>query len=310
MEQPDLNELLIFARVVHAGSFTGAARLLGRPKSTVSRKVSDLEERLGARLLQRTTRKLSLTDAGRRFYEHCERAVAEAEAAQRAVSEVQDQPRGNLKVTAPVGFPWLAALVTAFLRRHPEVQVELVCTDRVVDLVEEGFDVAIRAGRLADSTLVTRHLASVRRFVVASPGYLARHGTPRTPADLATHAGIVFGGGPQRNLWQLESGGESVSVLIPPRLLTNDLEMVSEAAVAGLGIALVQEDRCVEILRRKKLRQVFTRWASPQTPIQAVYPSSRHLSAKVKAFVDHARSFLTPAPWQARVTPLAPRRIS
>src|SRR6478735_9300066 len=156
----DLNEILVFARVVDAGSFSAAARLLEMPKSTVSRKVAELEERIGARLLHRTTRKLGLTDAGRIYYEHSARIVAEIEEAEEAVSRMESAPRGLLRVTAPLSFNMLGSIVAEYLRRHPDVQVDLSCTDRAVDLVEERFDLGIRVGQLADSSLVARPLGS------------------------------------------------------------------------------------------------------------------------------------------------------
>ena len=159
----DLNEIAVFAQVVQAGSFTAAARALRMPKSTVSRKVLELEQRLGARLLQRTTRKLSLTDVGRTYFGYAARAVAELEEAERAVRDLESAPRGLLRVTAPVNFGFLGPLVAASLLRHPDVQIELMCTDRVVDMVEERVDVGIRVGPLADSSLVTRSLGSARR---------------------------------------------------------------------------------------------------------------------------------------------------
>ncbi|HUH02971.1 MAG TPA: LysR family transcriptional regulator, partial [Kofleriaceae bacterium] len=191
----DLNEILIFTRVVQAGSFTGAARSLEMPKSTVSRKVSELEERLGARLLQRTTRKLSLTDVGRTYFEHAARVVAEVEEAEQAVTRMQEAPRGLLRVTTPLNFGYLGPMVASFLDRYPEVQVEIVCADRVVDLVHEGFDVAVRAGELGDSTSIARNLGALESFVIASPAFLARHGAPEQPRDLERFDCVVFGAG-------------------------------------------------------------------------------------------------------------------
>ena len=158
----DLNEMLVFARVVQAGSFTAAAAALGMPKSTVSRKVSDLEERLHSRLLQRTTRKLSLTDVGRTYYDYCARIVGEVEDAERAVSTLQETPRGLLRVTAPINVAFLGPIVSDYLKRYPEVRLDLFCTGRTVDLVEERFDLGIRAGALADSTLIARRLGSAK----------------------------------------------------------------------------------------------------------------------------------------------------
>src|SRR5690349_7028510 len=172
----DLNEIIVFARVVQAGSFTKAAAELGMPKSTVSRKVSELEERLGARLLQRTTRKLSLTDAGRTYFDYSARVVAEVEDAERAVSSLQAAPRGLLRVTAPTNFRVLGAIVADYLKRYPDVRLELFCTGRRVDLVEERFDLGVRAGVLADSSLVARSLGTAGWVLAATPAYLRRRG--------------------------------------------------------------------------------------------------------------------------------------
>src|SRR4051794_6644985 len=177
----DLNEMLVFTRVVQAGSFTAGAAALGMPKSSVSRKVSELEERLKARLLQRTTRKLSLTDVGRIYYEHCARIVSEVEDAERAVNSLQETPRGLLRVTAPTNFAFLGPIVSDYLKRYPEVRVDLFCTGRTVDLVEERFDVAIRAGALADSSLIARSLGSAKWLLVATPAYLKKRGRPKSP---------------------------------------------------------------------------------------------------------------------------------
>src|SRR5687768_10841065 len=183
----DLNEIVVFAQVVRSGSFSAAAAKLGMPKSTVSRKVSELEERLKARLLQRTTRKLSLTDVGRTYYDYCARIAAEVADAERAVSSLQDAPRGLLRVTAGANATFLGPIVSDFLARYPEVQLELFCTTRTVDLVEERFDLAIRAGALADSSLIGRSLGSGKWFLVATPEYLKKRGRPRKPEDLKKH---------------------------------------------------------------------------------------------------------------------------
>src|SRR5262245_24864330 len=189
----DLNELLVFTRVVQAGSFTAAARLLKMPKSSVSRKVSDLEERIGARLLHRTTRKLGLTDAGRIYFERAAPIVSDIEQVDQAVAELQATPRGLLRITAPLSFGLVGPIVASFLEQNSEVRVDLVCTDRVVNLVEEGFDVAIRAGHLADSALVARRLGVLRRVLVAAPAYLKRYPHVKAPNDLEKHPCIAFG---------------------------------------------------------------------------------------------------------------------
>lgn len=285
----DLNEILVFTQVVQSGSFTAAARELRMPKSTVSRKVSELERRLGARLLQRTTRRLSLTDVGRTYYMYGERIVADVEAAELAVTRLQLTPRGPLRVTAPLSFSFVGPAIAAFLQRYPEVQLDVVCTDRVVDLVDEGFDLAIRAGPLRDSTLIARPILGLRRFAVASPRYIERRGAPAAPAELEAHECLAFGAGPERTRWQLHAEGDAVEVRIAPRLVVNDFDLLREAAIAGLGIALIDSDRCSAELRARRLRRVLPQWSSAETTVHAVYPSTRYLSPKVKAFIDHLR---------------------
>lgn len=295
----DLNQIVIFAKVAEAESFARAARELGMPKSTVSRKVAELEEQLGARLLQRTTRKLSLTDAGRSYFEHARRIVAEIEAAERAMSELQGAPRGLLRITAPVGLAFLGPIVSRFLVRYPEVEVAMSCTDRVVNLVQEGFDVAIRAGALQDSSLVARLIGHERWILVASPGYLDRTGVPKTPKDLEAHAAIVFfGGAMERSFWTLERDGVASHVRLSSRLVVNDIDMVKEAALAGLGIAMLPGSRSIEDIRMKRLSRILPGWQAPAAPMHVVYPSSRHLAPKVRAFVDHLSEQMSPPPWE------------
>jgi DNA-binding transcriptional LysR family regulator len=294
----DLNEMVVFARVVQAGSFTTAAAQLGMPKSTVSRKVSELEERLGSRLLQRTTRALSLTDVGRTYYDYCARIVAEVEEAERAVSSLQDTPRGLLRITAPVNVSFLGPIVSEFLERYPEVQIELFCTQRSVDLIEERYDLGIRAGVLADSTLIARSLGTVRWFVVATPGYLEKRGRPRSPEQLKEHDCVLFGAGAAGTIVTLEREGTSVQVSVAPRLFVSDLEVLRTAVLAGLGIGVLPAFQCVPDLQVHRLERVLRDWDVPATPVHVVYPSTRHLSPKVKTFVDHLQDRMTPSPWE------------
>lgn len=298
----DLDEIRVFAKVVEAGSFIGASRELDMPKSTVSRKVSELEERLGARLLQRTTRKLSLTDVGRAFYEHAARAVSEAEEAELVVGRMQEVPRGLLRVTTPLNFGYLGPIVASFLQRHPEVQVEVVCADRVMDLVQEGFDVAVRAGQLADSTLVARNLGALRNFLVASPAFLGRRGAPKQPQDLERFDCIAFGAGADRASWRLQRRGKTRVIEVKARLVVNDFDFLDEAARSGLGIAMLPSFRCIPHLRAGALERVLPEWCSLEVPLHAVYPSTRHLSPKVKAFLDHLREQLTAPPWERGIS--------
>jgi DNA-binding transcriptional LysR family regulator len=294
----DLNEMLVFARVVQAGSFTAAAAALSMPKSTVSRKVSELEDRLDARLLQRTTRKLSLTDAGHTYYDYCLRIAGEVEDAERAVSSLQESPRGLLRVTAPINMRFLGPIVGDYLKKNPDVRLELVCTARTVDLVEERFDLAIRAGKLADSSLIARSLGKVAWFTVATPAYLKKRGRPRSPDDLRKHDCLLFGTGIERARINLENGERQEEVSISPRMMVSDNDILREATLAGLGIGLLSAYHCVEDLRARRFERVLREWAAPATPVNVVYPSTRHLSAKVKSFIDHLQASMTPPPWE------------
>ncbi len=293
----DLNEISVFTRVVQAGSFTAAAKLLAMPKSTVSREVADLEERLDARLLQRTTRKLSLTDAGRAYYEHGLRIVAELEAAERAVTSLQERPRGLLRITAPLNSGWLGEIVADYMKRNPAVTIELLCTARTVDLVDERFDLGIRAGALPDSSLVARGLGSATWVLAATPAYLKRKRRPRTPEDLKEHDFLAFGGGSMSVPVTLATEDRTVHLAIPARLLVTDFDVLQAAARAGLGIALLPTSRSVDDLRAGRLERVLAAWTAPATPVHVVYPTARHLSATVKSFVEYLLQRMTPSPW-------------
>jgi len=295
----DLNEIFVFAKVVQAGSFVRAARQLGMPKSTVSRKVFDLEARLGARLLERTTRSLRLTDTGRGYYAHAERILLGLEEADAAVTELQAAPRGALRVSAPLNFAQLGPIGERFLTRYPEVQLEIACTDRVVDLIAEGFDLALRVGKLADSSLIARPLGTMRNVLVASPSLLDARGVPGTPEQLPDFPCIAFGGAAERASWELlGAAGRSVLIRISPRFIVNDFDVLSSAAVSGLGIALLPAQRCVEDVRAGRLRRVLPEWSSIERPLQAVYPSGRHLSRKMTVFLDHLSASFSPPPWE------------
>lgn len=299
----DLNEMVVFARVVQAGSFSAAGAGLGMPKSTVSRKVAELEGRLDARLLNRTTRKLSLTDVGRIFYDYSARIAGEIEDAERAVSSLQATPQGLLRVTAPINVAFLGPIVSDYLKRYPEVRLELFCTGRTVDLVEERFDLGIRAGTLADSTLIARSLGSVRWFLVASPAYLKKRGHPRSPEDLKQRDCLFFGSGRDSADLQLESGDRSVQFNLPLRMMVSDMDVLHAAVTAGLGIALLPGFRCVQELHARRLTRVLRDWNAPSTPVQVVYPSTRHLSPKVKSFIDHLQQRMTRPPWELGPAP-------
>jgi len=297
----NLNEMLVFTKVVQAGSFRAAARELDMPKSTVSRRVSELEDRLGARLLQRTTRKLSLTDVGSAYFRRCARIVAEVEEADLEVMQTQSQPRGLLRVSVPLTARFLAPTVTEYLRRYPGTRIEMVCTDRVVDLIEDGFDAAIRVGRLTESTLVSRTIGRGATLVVASPSYLEGRPIPTAPADLKSHDCLVFGAGQARSRWTLQSGRRTVEVTVPARLAVNDFDVLMDAALGGLGIAMLPAQACSETIRAGRLHHLLEGWQSPARPMQVVYPSTRQLSPKVRAFLDLLVEMAPP--WELNSTP-------
>ena len=283
---PDLNDLMVFTRVVDAGSFTAAADVLGLPKSAVSRRVARLEGEFGVRLLQRTTRRLSLTNAGRSLYDRGRRIRYDFEAAQQSLAELQEEPRGRLRVTAPVEFPGFPQLATDFLARWPKVQIEVDLTNRHVDLIKEGFDVAVRGGDLPDSTLVAQKLGDGQRLLVASPSYLGDRGVPQNIDDLGKHDCIGFGPWSAGASWTLTGPTGPIKVPISGRLSVNHLDAVRHAALAGFGIALLPTDWINADLAAERLKQILPNASPPGTALWAVYPSRKHVAPAVRVFVD------------------------
>jgi DNA-binding transcriptional LysR family regulator len=278
-----------FVAVCEANGFAAGARRLGLSPSTVTRLIGSLESRLGVRLLQRTTRSLSLTDAGRGYLERASRILADIEEADAGVRSERAVPRGRLVVTAPRMFGRLhvAPQLSAFMARHSEVVGELRLNDRVVNLVEEGVDLAIRIGLLDDSSLVARRLGETRRVVVASPAYLERHGRPQRPEDLAAHEITLFASLDARPEWGFVArGGQELRVRLTPRFLTNSNEAAIDHVMAGGGLARVMAYQVMDSVRAGQLEVVLREHETPALPISAVYPSSRLLSAKVRAFID------------------------
>jgi DNA-binding transcriptional LysR family regulator len=295
----DLNKVAIFVRVVEAQSFTAAALALGVPKSTVSRSVAQLEEALGVRLLQRTTRKLSLTDAGLTYYERGSRAIAELVEASAAVTEMQGTARGTVRVTAPVdlGLGILAEVIILFARRHPEIRIDLDLSARTVDLVTEGFDLALRAGRLSDSSLVARKLGTIAARLYATPSYLRRRGTPRTVADLAAHDCVLFRPRGAKVEWQLTGPSGTESVEVTGSIAANDLSFVQKMVLAGMGIGLVPWFLCEGEIERQQLVRLLPDHTSPSGVLHLVYPSSRHVPQRVALFRDFVIKSFAPLPW-------------
>lgn len=286
----DLSGIAVFAAVAEAGSFTRAGERLGLSKSAVSKQITRLESRLGAQLMHRTTRRLSLTEVGRAFYERCRRIVAEAEEAELAVTRLQDSPRGVLRLSAPVSFGlrYLASAVPEFMARYPEVQIDMECADRTVDLVEEGFDLAVRIGQLRDSSLIARRIAPCRRAVLAAPAYLEAHGTPAHPRELADHACLTYSYLQTAQQWAFvdpESGAEFTVPVAGP-MHANNGDMLAAAAAAGRGLVWGPTFLGRDALRAGQLVPVLEAYEAPPIAIHAVYPPNRHLSAKVRAFID------------------------
>lgn len=278
-----------FVAVVNAGSFARAAEKLRLSRAMVSKHVLALESRLGARLLNRTTRKVSLTEAGQAFHARAADLIAEFAAAEELVAETA-APRGLLRITAPVSFGHrhLAPIITAFLARHPAMRCELALSDRMVDLVEEGYDLAVRIARLKDSSLIARRIAPARMVLCASPDYLAKAGAPRAPADLARHDCLDYTYSSTRNEWRLVGrDGREFGVRVEGRLRANDGEALAAAARAGAGIAYLPTFIIGDDLRAKILIPVLPGWTAPNIAVHAVYPAQRQLPVKVRAFVDH-----------------------
>lgn len=285
-EDFDLNEMAIFVHVVESGSFTGAAKALSLPKSTVSRKITQLEERLGVRLIQRTTRSLSLTDTGSAYHAQCARILSDIEEANIAVTEMQSTPSGTLRITAPVlfGSAVLSNLIAEYMELHPQVNIDLVLSDQMLDLVQDGLDVAFRVGHLEDSSLIGRYLGDVKAIMCASPDYIARKGKPSHPSQLSEHQIIAITG---RDQWPMKGpDSQEININIKPRLKVNDLSNLYNLALSGAGIAALPILIAATSIKNKELIPVLCEWPFEAHPIHALYASNRHLSAKVRSFVD------------------------
>ncbi|HEY4444184.1 MAG TPA: LysR family transcriptional regulator [Steroidobacteraceae bacterium] len=283
-----LDELAIFMAIVEAGSLVSAARRLRRSPPAVTRALSSLEDRMGLRLVDRTTRRLAPTEAGSALAERARALLADYDAV--LVGASQAPIRGVLRITAPVQFGrrHVAPIVSAFLNEYPDVRVELSLNDRNVDLIEEGLDLAVRIGPLADSSLVARHVGSVRRVVVASPAYLARRGAPRTPSDLAAHD-TIFGmaRSPARE-WRFGPSQRGATVRLSPRLLVDDVEAQIQVAQAGRGIARVLSYQVTDELAAGVLVRLLQDFEPAPLPVQLVTLSRSHVAPKVRAFLDWA----------------------
>jgi DNA-binding transcriptional LysR family regulator len=281
-------DALIFAQVVEEGSFTAAARLLDMPKSTVSRRVSRLEEQLGLQLLRRTTRQLNLTDAGQAFYEETTRAAEAFLAAEQAATNVLDEPRGRLRITAPaeLGTETFGVLLE-FSKAHQMLHLDIELSNRYVDMVEQGYDVALRGGKPPTGTLTGRRLSGGDAFIVASPSYLKRRGVPKRSRDLANHDCILFPSWSQGGTWSLTGKRGKVQVPVEGRLTINNLDGVRRAASAGCGLALIPASHCQKEVNRGELVRVLPGLCRNVGGLYVVYPRTRFVRAKVRVFVDY-----------------------
>ena len=282
-----LTDIAVFVRVVERGSFTLAADDLALSRAVVSKYLSRLEDRLGARLLHRTTRRLSLTEAGAALFEASRGALERIEEAEAAVAQFQANPRGRLRVSAPMSFGilHLGPAMADFCRAYPEVILDLRLDDRFVNLVEDGFDVAVRIGQLTDSSLVARKVATTRAIACASPAYLDEHGEPDTPEDLVSHNCLVYSY--LADVWRFTApDGREIPVAVNGNLRVNNGIVLAEAAVAGHGVLFTPSFYVAPLLRDGRLRQVLARYKGKELGIHAVYPQRGHVPPKVRAFVD------------------------
>ena len=294
--------LLAFARVVEAGSFARAADRLDLSVSAVSRHVSDLEAHLGVRLLNRTTRRLSLTETGQTFYERCVQLLADLDEAEEAVTASAVVPRGTLRMTASISFGagYLAPAIAEFQRRHPQLRFDIELSDRVVDLVDERIDLAIRIGDIGSQALIGRRIGTTQMVCCASPAYLARHGAPHTPADLAHHACLTYEYSSDGNVWRFkDAAGGQHDVKVTGLANSNNGAMLAALAVEGVGVTLEPDFIIAADVRAGRLVRLLRDHVPPTISINATYPSRRHLSAKVRAFIDFlVLRFERDPPWR------------
>lgn len=295
----DLNQLAIYARVVEAGSFAEAARRLGTSRSVVSKAVAKLEKALDARLFNRTTRHLSLTEIGQVVAAHAGRVLEELDQLEQVIGSFNDEPRGILRVSASVAFGTLhvAPALADFLTAHPDLKMELTITDRLIDLAEDGYDMAIRVTAEPPLPLVARKLAPVRRRVCGTPAYFAKHGLPLTPADLVRHNCLDYTRSGEQGLWRFNGPHGEIDVPVSGSLHVDDDEALSQAVLGGLGVALLPTFIVGEALQAGKLQAVLSEYIPIERYVYALYLPTRHLPAKVRAFIDFLIARIGPDPY-------------
>jgi DNA-binding transcriptional LysR family regulator len=277
-----------FVRVVETGSFTGAAERLGLTRAAVSKGVMQLEQQLGARLLNRTTRRVSPTEVGLAYHDRCLAILADLDEAERAVSSLHDEPRGRLKINAPMSFALLhlGVPIVDFMARYPEVMVQLMMNDRLVDMIDGGFDIGIRIGALADSSLIARRIAPARRVLCAAPDYLARHGEPAHPDDLKGHICLSYGHLDTKARWTFDGPDGEATVIVDGAFCVNNGDVLCQAALCGRGIVTLPTFIVGPEIKAGRLVAIMKDWSLATQDISVIYPPHRYLSAKVRVFID------------------------
>ena len=297
--QPDLNDLFYFVQVVDNGGFASAGRVLGMPKSRLSRRIALLEERLGVRLLQRSTRRFAVTELGKAYYARCKSMLVEAEAAQTLIESTHSEPCGVVRLTCPIALLHLhvGPMLVVFATRYPKVQVQVLGMNRTVDVVAEGFDIALRMRPLPleDSDLAMRVLGHATQCLVAAPAMTESHGIPKAPLDLADWPSLGYGTPASAHAWMLQGPGDAkAEQRHEPRFVTTDLVTLRAAAVAGLGVVQLPEMLVSELLAEGRLVRLLPDWAPPDEVIHAVFPTRRGLVPSVRGLIDHlAAGFAT-----------------
>lgn len=289
MDRTSLDDMMIFRLVVESGSFTGAALAIDLPKSNISRKVSRLEKQLGARLLERSTRALRLTEVGQIYYQHCSRIFEEMQSANRCIEALSSIPKGKLKICASVsiGQNILAPRLAEFQQRYPEIELDLQLLNRRIDLIEEGFDLAIRVGELEDSSLISKRLFDVELHLYASPDYLIK--SPhvlKQPKDLISHSCLHMNANEDVLQWQLVAGEKKQAVETKPALCSNDFSTLRQLAVDHLGIALLPDYLCYQQVKDSSLVRVLDTWVGRKVGVNAVYPNRKSMTPKLRAMLD------------------------
>jgi len=297
---PDLEAWAIFAKVAEHGSFSRAARELGLSDPTVSKAIARLEARLGLTLIARTSRRVSLTDAGRAALDRASRILSEGEAVEEEAAEQSKTPRGRVRISAPLSFgiAYLGATLPAFLEAYPEITVDFALSDRKVDLVAEGFDLALRIAALGDSSLLSRRLCPVRLLLVGAPSYFERHGTPTHPAELSRHCALAYSGGASRGTWRFAHPTFGEEAVEPPvRIWTDNADLLNPALIAGQGLAIQPEFLVWQELRDGKLTVAMPDWTVTPLGLHLVMPPSPLRPLRVQVLIDHLARELANAPW-------------